>query len=58
VTTPAVRKAMAAFNKARKTSRFVEMERKRERRPLAFRGILVAVLISLFLWWLIYEVLK
>lgn len=44
----------------RKTSRFIEMEQEQDQypeRPLAFRGILVAVPLSLLLWWFIWSAL-
>lgn len=36
----------------RKTSRLLAMERRNERRPLIFRAVLLALPVSMLLWWL------
>ena len=41
----------------RKTSRFIEMEQGRGRRPL-WRGLLIGTPIALVLWLLIFEVVR
>jgi len=42
----------------RKTSRLRAMERARDQRPLVFRGALLAIPMSLLLWWMLYEVVR
>ena len=42
----------------RKTSRLRAMERTREQRPTVFRGVFLALPMSLLLWWMLCEVVR